>query len=249
MNNKKIIKRKTMDIIINNKLDERIECQYDEQGRITSKVSSSGYIETITYGDNIEQMENNKGERYLKTFTDDGKELTYQHSSGESRVTLYNDNGNIIYTLDNLGNEYIYEYNTLEDGRKVCYKKDKKDDLIILITEYYDNGNKKLVRAISDGIILEEYNQDGKIIYKNQDGNIFRYKYEGTKMICYNEKDIPIYTTECDKNENLISSIVYSDKGIVKEKFLYDEYNTCIFTKITGDNHESIITCDIEYYN
>ena len=268
----KIIKSKTIDIIVNNKLISRLMIYYNKQGLEVCRINSDGFRldreynkqgQEIYYKDSTGleyskyyneagleikcEYKDNSG--YIKEYNKQGLEISYVHTCGAYEYKKYDEQGRIILREDHLGNEYVYEYNFV--GRSYekynCTMINKNSGY----TEYSIYDDNDILRSLNKNKQVDySYDEQGRIILEIKDGDFKRYwKYKDDKIECYKKIDgetaILEYASYLNEKGKEIKT-VYNDKTI---EFKYNDKGHLIYTKITDINADiGITTCDIEYY-
>jgi len=205
---------------------------YDEEGRVLESFRMDGGVKTLEYSQeydkfgNITSFKQPSGFNWKATYTEDGKDLTFEnnHYSWEKE---YDENGNVISYKDS---------RTLEGGHYDWTKDyDENNNLVFYITSdaywikySYDEEGRIIREVNSNGDITETtYDKDGNILKtttnygfwadmtyddkgnlltsKNSDGYELEYKYdEEGRVIYYASSDGVLVENVYDEKGNII---------------------------------------------
>lgn len=268
----KIVKSKIIDTIMNNKLMSRVSTYYNEQGLEICCTNSAGFRLDREYNEQGQEInyKDSTGLKYTKYYNEEGQEVKCKYGNGSGYVKKYNaqgletvylhtcgayerkkydEQGRIILKQDHLGNEYVYEYESIGEPQQMydCKMINKNSGY----EEYriYDSNN-TLRSFIKNNKVNYEYDEKGRIISEITKESTRYWKYEKEKTTRFLKQDGEIAITEFisyldEKGRDIRTE--FHDGKIIEYK--YDDYDNCIYTKISLPNGDiGIVLCSIEYY-
>lgn len=248
-----IMKTKTVDTVMNNKLTGRVTIEYNEQGLETSRLylngfkierkyneqgleihyrNSKGLERTRYYNENGLEVrcENNDGTSYIKEYNEKGLEVSYKHSSGAYEYKKYDEQGRIILREDHLGNQYEYTYKTIiptiNNSRSI--RSLNKTGLELIIHEC------KMINKNSGYIQTSEYDNNHTLRRLNKNNDIeYVYDEQGRiieeirKGICIRFWRYSNDKIECYRKEQgvnpILEIVTYIDENGKESKLIYGD--------------------------
>lgn len=200
----------------NGSLEQRIEYEYDENGKVMKESTYIYYKEDewcLYDQSEYEYQESGNISQYYYTYSNDNnKSLCLKEN--------YDKDGNVIgvyhYNDGDLEYEDIYEYD--ENRNLMLISRCSSSGDLMSMTKYTYDENK-------NPLVTYRYEEDGSIDwYKNyecdSDGNVVEeYTYKGDGNLDWYEKN------EFDINGNLVQSCNYNSDGSLnyRVKYEYDE--------------------------
>ena len=222
-----------------NRLVQLTETDPDEEGVLTSPVTSYGYdksgnlLSVIDARGNLLSYEYDKMDRKIKSVDAQNRETLY----------TYDKAGNLSTVVDALGQTESYLYDsrnrlilkTDAEGHKTRYRYDLDDNLSLVqdalgnrTTNSYDARNRLITVRDSDGRqTLYGYDElDNLTKVTDRNGNVTRYKYDDLyRSVEVTDSLGNTFTTEYDEVGNVAASI---DGRGNTASFEYDERNRLI---------------------
>lgn len=248
-----IIKTKTIDTIMNNKLINRITIEYNRQGLETSRLylngfkiereyneqgleiyyrTSKGVERTRYYNEKGLEIrcEINDGSSYIREYNEKGLEVAYKHSSGAYEYKKYDEQGRIILREDHLGNQYEYTYKTIIPN--IGYNKNirslNRTELELTTHEC------KMINKNSGYMQYSEYDNNHTLRRLNKNNEIeYVYDEQGRiieeirKCICRRFWRYSNDKIECYRKElgvnPILEMVSYIDENGIETKIIYGD--------------------------
>ncbi len=192
-------------ILESNRLNRKVEYQYDILGQLTDIIDVNGQITKYEYND-INQLVgvvDGQGNKTIYSYDLLGQLIQTTNAKNQTTQYVYDQAGQLIEEIDSLNNKTTYEYDAIGNQTAVKrneklliqYEYDKNNRLIAktesedrIQYEYDDNGNLKLMTDASGTTVYEynKLNQISKVVYPNQISVGYEYDEQGNvKQLVY----------------------------------------------------------------
>lgn len=187
---------------------------YDSQGRVHKQIDGNGNTSSLTYDDHKTVIRQSDGSIDEYTFNDEYDTLQITQDGIVTVKNTYDENRNIISSIDHDGNTVTYQYDHNQNVTKTEY-----DDGTFEEYRYDTNGN-MIYEKDREGVIREN-TFDNQQLIKTTDSNKnnITYVYDDQGRVI-KETDQFQVSKEYTYIDNMVASITHSN-GLV-ESFVYD---------------------------
>ncbi len=200
----------------------------DKNGNVISETNFAGYVRTNEYDSNrLVKVTDFEGGTNLYDYNEYGQVTKQVNELGDSMVTTYDDNGNVVSVKNYNGTVYNYEY---DNFNRVI--KQKEND--IEMTYVYDNINHTVTMKTDTKEVKTKTDTENRIIkeidpYKNTITN--EYDKNGN-LIKTVDRLGNITTRSYDENDQLIKETLPNGNYVEN---VYDIKGNLIEVKLNGE--------------
>ena len=235
-----------------------ITYQYDDQNRLILATESTNEDENIliknVYKDNllIESYDDKNGyEKHILYHYKDNQLIEEEKSTGFFNGCYYSTTKKKIQYDERGRIKRFYDYEGEKIVRTYTHYYDDKDRIIKTELLYSNNSNNKKEYWTNS---YDMANNLTKTIYNNKeaDKDIYRYDKNNnllSKIIYKGNKEVYKVLYTYDKNNNLLSEITYKGNKIIRKKFYtYDSYQNLIKIEKYNNGKNYIYERTFTYY-
>ena len=199
-------------ILGSNKLNRKVEYQYDILGQLTDIIDVKGQVTKYEYNDlnQLVGVIDGQGNKTVYSYDTLGQLIKSTNAKNQTTQYLYDQAGQLIEEIDSLNNKTSYEYDA--NGNQTAVKRNEE----LLIQYEYDKNNRLIAKTESDNRIQYEYDPNGNLKSMTDATGTTIYEYNKlnqiSKVVYPNEISV---SYEYDEQGN-VKQLDYPDQTKVK---------------------------------